>query len=176
VNADRQFGIGFKRAREGRGLTQEHVVTEMNRRGFAFHQSSVYKLENDLRRVSIAEALALADIVQTPVEMLALLPDARVPEHEAAALGWARRVVDAIRASRERALTVVGEAGQLGEALFAYERAGGSGELRHGLELLTNIGQLSYDHVIELERALWGLPDELLQALRINRSDLPGAE
>ena len=71
IDVDRKFAEGFREARIARGLTQDQVTTHMSERGFDFYQATVYKIENHKRRVTIAEALALAEIVGVPVTTLA---------------------------------------------------------------------------------------------------------
>lgn len=67
---DDVFGEGLKYWRELRGLTQEAVTAQMVKRGFDFHQSTLYKIESGKRRVLIGEGVALAEILQVPLDRL----------------------------------------------------------------------------------------------------------
>jgi hypothetical protein len=42
----------------------------MRERAFEFHQATIYKIENGKRKVSIAEGLALSELVRVPLETL----------------------------------------------------------------------------------------------------------
>jgi len=64
------FPMGLKRARESSEMSQERLATEMVKLGFEFHQTTVNKIENGKRKVSIGEAAALSSIVQTPLEVM----------------------------------------------------------------------------------------------------------
>ncbi len=68
--SDAAFAHFFREARERRGLSQERVATDMQRMGFDFHQPTVYKIEKGLRKVTVGEAVALAEIVGEPVDSL----------------------------------------------------------------------------------------------------------
>lgn len=70
VDGDKRFAERFKAARVARGLSQPQVMDAMNELGFGFVQQTVYKIENELRRVTIGEAIALADVVRVPLERL----------------------------------------------------------------------------------------------------------
>lgn len=68
------IGASVKRWRLLSGLTQEAVTAEMVKRGFEFHQSTLYKIESGKRRVLIGEAVALAEVLGVPLESL-ISPD-----------------------------------------------------------------------------------------------------
>lgn len=67
---DDVFGEGLKYWRELRGLTQEEVSAQMTKRGFDFHQSTLYKIESGKRRVLLGEGVALAEVLQVPLDRL----------------------------------------------------------------------------------------------------------
>lgn len=67
---DRNFAINFKKLREDQGLTQEEVVERLKHFGFTMHQATIYKIEKGERKVSVGEAMALASILDTSVEVL----------------------------------------------------------------------------------------------------------
>ena len=70
-SSDAAFAYAFKAARTGRGLTQDFVAQIMSEQGFKWHQATVYKVELGQRKVTVGEALALADMVGTPLDVLA---------------------------------------------------------------------------------------------------------
>ena len=67
---DDLFGGSLKYWREMRNLTQEAVTAEMVKRGFDFHQSTLYKIESGKRRVLLGEGMALAEILEVPLSRL----------------------------------------------------------------------------------------------------------
>lgn len=67
---DDVFAERFKEARTVAKLSQDHIAGEMTRRGFAFHVSTVGKIERGERKASAAEAAALAEIVSQPLGIL----------------------------------------------------------------------------------------------------------
>ena len=67
---DDVFGENLKQCREIRGLTQEALNTEMVKRGFEFHPTTIYRIEKGRRRVLIGEAVALAEALQVPLDRL----------------------------------------------------------------------------------------------------------
>lgn len=69
---DKVFARQFRAERERTGMTQDEVAREMVRRGHDFHQQTVWKLENSRRKVSIGEAVDLADTLGVPVDALAI--------------------------------------------------------------------------------------------------------
>lgn len=68
--SDAAFAHFFREARERRGLSQDRVALDMQRMGFDFHQPTVYKIEKGIRKVTVGEAVALAEIVEEPVDSL----------------------------------------------------------------------------------------------------------
>lgn len=71
VDLDKQFAEGVKRARLQAKMTQEQLTQAMVDRGFGFYQATMYKVESGARRVTVGEAIALAQILGTSVESLA---------------------------------------------------------------------------------------------------------
>ncbi|WP_309617689.1 helix-turn-helix transcriptional regulator [Salinibacterium sp.] len=78
IASDEAFAEAFRRARIARGLTQDFVAALMTDHGFKWTQATVYKVEKGDRKVSVAEAVSLASMVNTPVETLAD-PDPKSP-------------------------------------------------------------------------------------------------
>lgn len=72
TSPDLVFARQFRAERERTGMTQDEVAREMVKRGHDFHQQTVYKLENSRRKVSIGEAVDLADTLGVPVDALAI--------------------------------------------------------------------------------------------------------
>ncbi|WP_433931028.1 helix-turn-helix transcriptional regulator [Curtobacterium flaccumfaciens] len=67
---DQVFGANLREARTWRGLTQEGVARMMQKRGFDFHQATVYKIESGKRSVSVGESFALAEVLDAPIAEL----------------------------------------------------------------------------------------------------------
>lgn len=73
--SDTVFGSRLKQARELIRCTQEQLAESMTSRGFDFTQATVYKIENGKRKVTVGEALAIASILATDIEMLTATAD-----------------------------------------------------------------------------------------------------
>lgn len=69
--ADEAFASSLRARREAKGLTQEDLAKHMASRGFDFHQQTIYKIEKGARRVTVGEAVSLAEAVGQPIEVLA---------------------------------------------------------------------------------------------------------
>jgi len=70
-SADEAFAAAIRAKREAKGLTQEDLAKHMTMRGFDFHQQTIYKIEKGSRKVTVGEAVSLAEAVGVPVETLA---------------------------------------------------------------------------------------------------------
>lgn len=55
---------------ERRGLTQEQLATAMTLQGYSWHASTVYKVVNGKRKVSLGEAMALARVLEVSLDAL----------------------------------------------------------------------------------------------------------
>jgi transcriptional regulator with XRE-family HTH domain len=70
------FAANLKAAREDAGMSQETLAARMRAEGHsAWKQQTVTKVENNTRRVLLAEAHALARILDVPGEQLAQAPE-----------------------------------------------------------------------------------------------------
>lgn len=67
---DDNFGASLRYWRELRDITQEDLSQRMRARGFDFHQSTLYKIETGKRRVLLGEGVALAEVLQVPLDRL----------------------------------------------------------------------------------------------------------
>lgn len=67
--SDAAFADWLKQARKNAGLSQDELASAMAERGHDFHQQTVYKIESGNRRVSIGEAISLADSVGAPLSL-----------------------------------------------------------------------------------------------------------
>jgi transcriptional regulator with XRE-family HTH domain len=66
----RRFGVNLRAAREGAGLSGTAVAGEMRRRGYAFHQQTISRLESGEQVPKLFEAVDLADIVGASLDDL----------------------------------------------------------------------------------------------------------
>lgn len=103
ATVDENFGAALKREREHRNLSQQALARRMRDLGFAWHPSTVGKIETRSRGVSIGEALALAAAVEVPVERLTIPDAASVDAVAARVRGYARWSIGAL----ERAMQAV---------------------------------------------------------------------
>jgi transcriptional regulator with XRE-family HTH domain len=65
------FASNLKRWRIAKGMTQEALNNAMVERGFDFHPTTIYRIETGRRRVLIGEGIALAAVLDVPLEVLA---------------------------------------------------------------------------------------------------------
>lgn len=67
---ERQFAANIAALRRDRGLSQQELADAMTSRGHAFHQTTVNKVEDGKRKVSLVEAIDLASIFDVSIELL----------------------------------------------------------------------------------------------------------
>jgi transcriptional regulator with XRE-family HTH domain len=67
---DAAFAAMLREARERKGITQEDLAAFMTGEGHDFHQQTIYKIERGKRKVTLGEAISLAEAVGVPVESL----------------------------------------------------------------------------------------------------------
>jgi transcriptional regulator with XRE-family HTH domain len=75
TEAERNFVQNLKSARIASGRSQEQLAAAMSKRGFKWHQATVYKVESGDRPVKLAEAAALAEIVDQRIDELTATPE-----------------------------------------------------------------------------------------------------
>ena len=73
------FGENVRKNRERKEMTQGDMAREMTARGWAWHQSTVYKVEHGTRRTEAFEVVDLAKILDVPMDHL-FWPPAEVNE------------------------------------------------------------------------------------------------
>lgn len=61
---DQRFAAMMRSAREERSMSQSELARRMAALGWPWHPQSVHKIENDQRKVSIGEAVALASLLK----------------------------------------------------------------------------------------------------------------
>ncbi|WP_307223360.1 helix-turn-helix transcriptional regulator [Microbacterium arborescens] len=71
VTSDTAFADWIKDARTRAGVSQEELARRVRERGFDFQQQTIYKIEKGSRRVSIGEAVALADALDQNLALFA---------------------------------------------------------------------------------------------------------
>lgn len=59
------FIARMRSIRESRGLSQEALANALRRRGMAFHQQAIARIERGVRKVSLGEAYAIAEELHT---------------------------------------------------------------------------------------------------------------
>ncbi|MEJ8284542.1 helix-turn-helix transcriptional regulator [Curtobacterium citreum] len=101
---DQVFGANLREARTWRGFTQEGVARKMQKKGFDFHQATVYKIESGKRSVSVGESFALAEVLDAPItELTRSRHDtlqtelARLDMEALKVIGRMRRIQEAVR-------------------------------------------------------------------------------
>ncbi len=103
------FSRGVRTWRELHGWSQTELAQRMQERGHPFHQATVYKLEDGRRPTRLAEAVALAEVLEVPLTHL-IGPDApeRVARFEVARAAQrakeAQREVEQWQAELDQAL------------------------------------------------------------------------
>lgn len=78
ANPDRVFGENMRGRRVALGLSQSLLAKKISERGFSFHQPTVQRIEDAERPVKLAEAIAIAAVLETTVE--GMLQDRSVRE------------------------------------------------------------------------------------------------
>ena len=69
-NTDNRFRKRFRAEREHRGWSQEQLAKLLSRKGFPFYASTIAKIEAGDRSVGIAEAVAVAEVFEIPLDSL----------------------------------------------------------------------------------------------------------
>ena len=99
-SSDAAFAASIRVSREAKGLTQEDLAKHMTMRGFDFHQQTIYKIEKGTRKVTVGEAVSLAEAVGVPVEALAdqfpQSPESRANEVRRAGRDYAEALFDTV--------------------------------------------------------------------------------
>lgn len=130
---EQRFAANLRAIREERAMPQGRLAEEMAARGWPWHQQTVTRVETGRRMVRLGEAQAVAEILETSLDMLTLPTDeARLIEYLA---GRIRQVKVAYRMI----------AGMTSELLRTREqlrtnpivRAGGAGESSRVMEMIT---------------------------------------
>ncbi|MGV8883447.1 MAG: helix-turn-helix domain-containing protein [Rhodoglobus sp.] len=67
---DDTFASSFKTTRLAVGQSQEHVATAMSERGYSFHVTTIGKIERGDRKVTVGEAVTLADVLGVSLDTL----------------------------------------------------------------------------------------------------------
>lgn len=68
--ADERCAANIRERREDREWSQADLARQMSERGWSFHPQTVQRIEAGHRKVSVGEAVALAEILGTSVEWL----------------------------------------------------------------------------------------------------------
>lgn len=71
TSAEDHFAANLRLLRDHRGLSQESLAKQMTDRGYKWGQATVYKIEKGERRMQLGEALAVAAILEVPVDKMA---------------------------------------------------------------------------------------------------------
>ena len=67
---DELFAAAVREARERRKMSQGELARRMADRGFPYYQQTVRRIEDGRRKVSVGEAKALAQILETTIDQL----------------------------------------------------------------------------------------------------------
>jgi transcriptional regulator with XRE-family HTH domain len=79
---EQRFAANLRAIREERGMSQGRLADEMAARGWPWRQQTVTRVETGRRMVRLGEAKAVAEILETSLDMLTMPTDeARVIEH-----------------------------------------------------------------------------------------------
>jgi transcriptional regulator with XRE-family HTH domain len=68
--ADERFATNIREERGRQKLSQGELARRMAERGFPYYQQTIRRIEEGRRKVSVGEAKALADILETTMERL----------------------------------------------------------------------------------------------------------
>ncbi|MFJ7289241.1 helix-turn-helix domain-containing protein [Curtobacterium sp. NPDC098951] len=67
---DESFASAVRETRTRLGVSQDRLAAEVAKRGYSFHVTTVGKIERGDRRVTVGEAVALADALDVSLESL----------------------------------------------------------------------------------------------------------
>ncbi|MCC8909457.1 helix-turn-helix domain-containing protein [Curtobacterium sp. GD1] len=67
---DQTFASAVRETRTRLGVSQDRLAAEVTKRGYSFHVTTVGKIERGDRRVTVGEAVALADALDVSLESL----------------------------------------------------------------------------------------------------------
>jgi len=98
---DAELGAHLARIRADAGITLEEVAKRMAERGYAWQQSTAWKIEHGQRALKAHEVLALSDILEVTVFELLNAPSTRaqaVAEHAQDVMTAGDRLQEAVRA------------------------------------------------------------------------------
>lgn len=125
---DERFAANLRPAREHAGLSQEALAEAMRHLGFgSFTQQAIARIEAGRRRVSFAEAVALAQCVHTTAD--ALSRPAEVAAEAFLILDTVRAVRAAAAAITEQTRVLAAGRDRLARAIGRAERAGTDAEM-----------------------------------------------
>jgi transcriptional regulator with XRE-family HTH domain len=88
---EQRFAANLRVVREERGISQRSLAEEMAARGWPWRQQTVTRVETGRRMVRLGEAQAIAEILETSLDMLMMgTGEARIIEHLANLIRKAR--------------------------------------------------------------------------------------
>lgn len=121
---EQRFAVNLRVFREERGMSQGRLAEEMAARGWPWRQQTVTRVETGRRMVRLGEAKAVAEILETSLDMLTMRTDeARIIEHLADLIrkvkisyrwiaGWTNELLRAREELRVNPFVVTGGAGE----------------------------------------------------------------
>lgn len=108
-------------------MTQDALAEEMQKLGFAYHQATIYKIENGHRKTPVTEALSLAKVLGYSVEALSGGEDqiaaTALEPHTQQLQNASNQLYLAVRGQVDALLAVTKAADEAGEALTERDRA-----------------------------------------------------
>jgi FtsZ-interacting cell division protein YlmF len=158
---EQRFAANLRVIREERGVSQGRLAEEMTARGWPWRQQTVTRVETGRRMVRLGEAKAVAEILETSLDMLTMRTD------EARTIEYLAGLIRKVKASYCLIASATTELLRAREALRANPAvaAGGAGESSRVLELVDearDVQQLTPEDAVLQGVAMMGEVTELI--------------
>ncbi|WP_353650083.1 helix-turn-helix transcriptional regulator [Nakamurella sp. A5-74] len=75
TDPEEAFAVNVRSTRDRLDMSQADLAEAVRLRGHPFHQTTIYKIETGARRVNLSEAVAIAQVLDTPLNELVIDAD-----------------------------------------------------------------------------------------------------
>lgn len=148
ATSDLVFGSRLKPVRENNKWTQEQLALEMRDRGFDFTQATIYKIETGKRKVTIAEALALSELLDTDVSALTAEKDDELSVYQDKLRVMAKALYRAIRDAEAEVRTAQEYSSDLSAEILDFE-------YKHGVDATLDFNGVVTTPKAFYDRIIW---------------------
>jgi len=155
--SDHEFAISVRRERERRGWSRAELADQVAAHGPKFHQSTIYKIENEQRNVTVGEAVAIARSMDLDLEEM-YSGDSESPE---AMKRYLNRASDPLLAATlefdDTAWSLIEQQGRLRRAIDEFDELGHylTNEEDEPLTAMQVYGELANNDLFGFVRRTW---------------------